>query len=63
MPPVATLLNSVVQDVVVALGGSFGREAAPREIAAMWGGLVSELLQVTKEQRKVGSSERYLGRS
>lgn len=52
MPPIATLLNSVVQDVVVALGGSFGREAAPREIAAMWGGCVSDLLAVSKEQRK-----------
>lgn len=27
---------------MVALGGSFGREAAPREIAAMWGGWVGD---------------------
>ncbi|CAK9082391.1 Guanine nucleotide-binding protein-like 1 (GTP-binding protein MMR1) [Durusdinium trenchii] len=66
MPPVATLMNAMVQDIVVALGGSFGREAAPREIAAMWGGWVGDAARaggtggpgafgVTKEQRKVGS--------
>eukprot|EP00913_Durusdinium_trenchii_P023495 g22073.t1 len=57
MPPVATLMNAMVQDgdvdIVVALGGSFGREAAPREIAAMWGGWVGDAFGVTKEQRKV----------
>jgi len=53
MPPVATVLNAMVQDIVVALGGSFGREAAPREIAAMWGGAVGDVFRVSSQQRKV----------
>lgn len=53
MPPVATLMNAMVQDIVVALGGSFGREAAPREIAAMWGGWVGDAFRVSPEQRKI----------
>ncbi|CAE7610019.1 unnamed protein product [Symbiodinium natans] len=53
MPPAATVMNAMVQDVVVALGGSFGREAAPREIAAMWGGMVGDAFRVSSEQRKV----------
>ena len=40
------------QDIVVALGGSFGREAAPQEIAAMWGGWVGDAFRVSPEQRK-----------
>ncbi|CAJ1374016.1 unnamed protein product, partial [Effrenium voratum] len=52
MPPVATVLNAMVQDIVVALGGSFGREAAPREIAAMWGGAVGDVFRVSSQQRK-----------
>lgn len=33
---------------MVALGGSFGREAAPREIAAMWGGWVGDVRMLSK---------------
>jgi len=50
------------QDIVVALGGSFGREAAPREIAAMWGGWVGDAFRVSPEQRKAHGAERS-GRS
>eukprot|EP00927_Polykrikos_kofoidii_P046671 TRINITY_DN40831_c0_g1_i1.p1 TRINITY_DN40831_c0_g1~~TRINITY_DN40831_c0_g1_i1.p1 ORF type:complete len:844 (+),score=134.99 TRINITY_DN40831_c0_g1_i1:127-2658(+) len=53
MPPFVTLINAIIQDVCVALGGSFGREAAPREIAAMWGGIVGDSLEVTPKQRRV----------
>jgi len=54
MPPGVTLLNGMVQDIVVALGGSFGREAAPREIAAMWGGVLADNLGVSdKEERRL----------
>eukprot|EP00927_Polykrikos_kofoidii_P049830 TRINITY_DN43842_c0_g1_i1.p1 TRINITY_DN43842_c0_g1~~TRINITY_DN43842_c0_g1_i1.p1 ORF type:complete len:856 (-),score=143.94 TRINITY_DN43842_c0_g1_i1:28-2562(-) len=53
MPPVVTIINAIIQDTCVALGGSFGREAAPREIAAMWGGVVGDALHVTSEQRRV----------
>ena len=40
---------------MVALGGSFGREAAPREIAAMWGGWVGDAFRVSPEQRKAAA--------
>eukprot|EP00933_Yihiella_yeosuensis_P079829 TRINITY_DN93250_c0_g1_i1.p1 TRINITY_DN93250_c0_g1~~TRINITY_DN93250_c0_g1_i1.p1 ORF type:complete len:1009 (+),score=158.53 TRINITY_DN93250_c0_g1_i1:153-3179(+) len=53
MPALVTLANAVVQDVVVALGGSFGREAAPREIAAMLGGTISDAIRVSNEQRRI----------
>jgi len=53
MPPHVTVLNAMIQDIVVASGGSFGREAAPREIAAMWGGTLSWLFNVSDQERKV----------
>lgn len=53
MPPHVTVLNAMIQDIVVASGGSFGREAAPREIAAMWGGALSWLFNVSDQERKV----------
>eukprot|EP00930_Biecheleria_cincta_P046563 TRINITY_DN32119_c0_g1_i1.p1 TRINITY_DN32119_c0_g1~~TRINITY_DN32119_c0_g1_i1.p1 ORF type:complete len:804 (-),score=114.66 TRINITY_DN32119_c0_g1_i1:248-2659(-) len=53
MPPHVTILNAMIQDIVVASGGSFGREAAPREIAAMWGGALSWLFNVSDQERKV----------
>jgi len=53
MPPIITLVNGMIQDICVALGGSFGREAAPREIAAMWGGSISDLIQVTDDERRI----------
>jgi len=53
MPPSTTVLNALIQDIVVALGGSFGREAAPREIAAMWGGWLADAFGVSAKQRRV----------
>lgn len=53
MPPHVTVLNAMIQDIVVASGGSFGREAAPREIAAMWGGALSWLFNVSDQERHV----------
>mmetsp|Transcript_49626 Transcript_49626/g.89832 ORF Transcript_49626/g.89832 Transcript_49626/m.89832 type:complete len:737 (+) Transcript_49626:88-2298(+) len=53
MPVGVTLFNAFIQDTCVALGGSFGREAAPREIAAMWGGVLADAFKVTQEQRRV----------
>lgn len=53
MPPSTTVLNALIQDIVVALGGSFGREAAPREIAAMWGGWLADTFGVSPKQRRV----------
>jgi H+/Cl- antiporter ClcA len=48
-----TLANAAVQDIAVALGGSFGREAAPREIAAMWGCVIADTLKVSGEHRRI----------
>jgi len=53
MPPHVTILNAMIQDIVVASGGSFGREAAPREIAAMWGGALAWLLDISDKERRV----------
>lgn len=53
MPPIVTILNAMIQDIVVASGGSFGREAAPREIAAMWGGALAWLWDVSVKERTV----------
>jgi H+/Cl- antiporter ClcA len=53
MPPCMTLANGAIQDIAVALGGSFGREAAPREIAAMWGSVIADTLKVSERERKI----------
>lgn len=52
MPPVMTLLNAMLQDIVVAFGGSFGREAAPREIAAMIGGTIADAFRLEPKDRR-----------
>merc|ERR1712226_1628660 len=51
MPPFVTCCNMVTVNMVGALGGSFGIEAAPREIASMLGDWLSGVLKVTPEQR------------
>lgn len=53
MPPVITTVNGMIQDIVVALGGSFGREAAPREIAGMWAGALGDFLGLEAEERSL----------
>jgi len=53
MPPLVTVVNGAIQDICVALGGSFGREAAPREIAAMLAGHLSKYLRVSETERQV----------
>jgi len=52
MPFGVTTVNALTQLSTVALGGSFGREAAPREMSAMWGGIIGDGLIVSKEQRR-----------
>merc|ERR1712232_1270364 len=51
MPVCMTVANGAIQDIAVALGGSFGREAAPREIAAMWGSVIADTLKVSESER------------
>merc|ERR1712125_64058 len=53
MPVCMTVANGAIQGIAVALGGSFGREAAPREIAAMWGSVIADTLKVSEQERKI----------
>mmetsp|Transcript_19978 Transcript_19978/g.55232 ORF Transcript_19978/g.55232 Transcript_19978/m.55232 type:complete len:757 (-) Transcript_19978:256-2526(-) len=53
MPVGVTVVNAMIQDIAVALGGSFGREAAPRELCAMWGGWLSDALQMSSRERTI----------
>lgn len=53
MPAGVTILNAMIQDIAVALGGSFGREAAPREMASMLGGHIGDWLRVNSDQRRI----------
>jgi H+/Cl- antiporter ClcA len=53
MPIVVTWLNAMLQDIVVALGGSVGREAAPREMAAMYAGHLADSMGIEPEHRSV----------
>merc|ERR1719171_778747 len=46
-------MNSIVQTICVTLGGSFGREAAPREVAAMLGGRVADAFALSAPDRRV----------
>lgn len=53
MPGLATALNAVLQMVVVGLGGSVGREGAPRELAALFSGWLSDVVGLTARERRV----------
>lgn len=53
MPALATVLNTVLQMVVVGLGGSVGREGAPRELAALFSGWLSDVVGLTARERRV----------
>lgn len=48
-----TVLDGVLQIVVVALGASLGREGAPREISAALASRLAELTGLPAEQRRV----------
>lgn len=53
MPAVVTLLNAGLQIVIVGLGASIGREVAPREVAALWAGWLSERAGVSARERRI----------
>ncbi|GAA4848529.1 chloride channel protein [Actinomycetospora corticicola] len=48
-----TVLDGLLQIVVVAMGASLGREGAPREIAAALGSRLGELTGLTDDQRRL----------
>lgn len=49
---VRTVLDGVLQIVIVGMGASLGREGAPREVAAALGSRLSELAGLTTAQRR-----------
>ncbi len=53
MPPAATVIHTLLQIVTVGLGSPLGREVAPREIGAMFGGLLSRRFGLTAEDQRV----------
>jgi CIC family chloride channel protein len=53
MPGLVTLLNAGLQIVIVGLGASIGREVAPREVAALWSGWLSERAGVSARERRI----------
>ncbi|NEM89790.1 chloride channel protein [Galbitalea soli] len=53
MPGLATLANAALQVVVVGLGASIGREAAPRELGALVGGWLSDRAGISERERRI----------
>jgi CIC family chloride channel protein len=53
MPPVPTILNALLQILIVGLGASVGREVAPRELGALVGGWLSDLTRLSARERKI----------
>ena len=53
MPVLATVINAGLQVVIVGLGASIGREAAPRELAALVAGWLTEKAGLTARERRI----------
>lgn len=53
MPPTVTVLHALLQIVTVGLGSPLGREAAPREVAAMMASGLARTTGLSAEQRRV----------
>ncbi|GAB3803253.1 chloride channel protein [Humibacter antri] len=53
MPGLVTVLNTVLQMVVVGLGASVGREVAPRELAALISQWISDAARLSPRERRV----------
>ena len=53
LPVGATLANSLLQIITVALGSPLGREVAPREISAMLAGRLNHRLGLTLEDQRI----------
>jgi H+/Cl- antiporter ClcA len=53
LPPLRTLLNAVTSIVIVALGASLGREAAPKQTGALVAGLMGRWAALPPPQRRL----------
>jgi H+/Cl- antiporter ClcA len=53
MPAFVTLINAALQIIIVGLGASIGREAAPRELGALFAGWLSERAGVSPRERRI----------
>jgi len=53
MPTLVTVVNAALQIVIVGLGASIGREAAPRELGALTAGWLSERVGVSTRERRI----------
>jgi H+/Cl- antiporter ClcA len=53
MPWAVTLLNALLQIVIVGLGASIGREVAPREVGALVSGWLADRAGLTPRERRI----------
>ena len=53
MPGMVTVLNTVLQMIVVGLGASVGREVAPRELGALFSQWLSDAARLTPRERRI----------
>lgn len=53
MPGIVTVLNTVLQMIVVGLGASVGREVAPRELGALFSQWLSDAARLTPRERRI----------
>ncbi|MFP4900418.1 chloride channel protein, partial [Paraburkholderia sp. BR14261] len=53
MPVLSTIVHALLQIVTVALGSPLGREVAPREIGALWGGWLARQAGLSLADQRV----------
>ena len=53
LPVLRTLANAVTSIVIVGMGASLGREAAPKQTGAVWAGVLSHLAGLPPAQRRL----------
>jgi chloride channel protein, CIC family len=53
LPVLGTLLNAVASIIIVALGASLGREAAPKQTGALFAGLLAQWARLPPPQRRL----------
>jgi chloride channel protein, CIC family len=53
LPAMRTLLNAVTSIIIVGLGASLGREAAPKQIGALFAGMLAHWTELPPPQRRL----------